>query len=338
MSVLTTNRLRAALSIVLGMVALASIISPGRAQTAAGGILASRIEVIPISTMTLTDEEFLTGSKDGKPTTIAGVLRVPRVGSDRLPAIVLVHASGGIGGNVDNWEQQLNAIGVATFTIDSFTARGITSTVADQTQLSRLTAIVDVYRALDVLASRPWIDPNRIALMGFSRGAQVALYASLTRFQKMYEHDGHNFAAYIGFYTPCNTRFIGDEEVGYKPIRLFHGTPDDYVPVAPCRAYVERLRKAGKDVQLTEYPGAWHVFDNPLSPETIFLANAQTTRNCTIQEESPGRLVNTKTMQPFTYSDPCVEVGAHIGYNAAATTASLQAVKDFLRSTFALKN
>lgn len=298
----------------------------------------ARTEVHPIQTMTLTDEQFLTGAKDGAPTTVAGVLRIPRVGTERLPAVVLVHGSGGIGGNIDYWQQQLNGIGIATFTIDDFAGRKIDNTIADQAKLGRLSAIVDVYRALALLAAHPRIDPKRIALMGFSRGAQVALYASLTRFHKMYGQEDLGFGAYVAFYTQCGTRYIGDEAVSNKPIRLFHGTADDYIPVAPCRTYVERLRKAGKDVQLTEYPDAHHVFDNPLLKEApVALATAQTTRRCTLQEESPGRVINAETKQPFTYADPCVEFGTHIAYNAAALNAATQAVKDFFRTTFSLK-
>ncbi len=298
----------------------------------------ARIEVHPIQTMTLTDQQFLAGAKDGKPTTVAGVLRIPRPGTDRLPAVILVHGSGGIGGNVDYWQQQLSDIGVATFTIDYFTGRGIENTLADQTKLGFLSAIIDVYRALALLASHPRIDPNRIAVMGFSRGARVALYASLTRFQKMHAQEGPSFAAYLAFYTPCNTRYLEDEAVSNKPIRLFHGTADDYVPVAPCRTYVERLHKAGKDVQLTEYAEAQHVFDNPLLKEgPLAFPTWQTTRRCRLLEESPGRIINAETKQPFTYADPCVEYGPHIAYNSAALNAATQAVKDFLRATFSLK-
>jgi len=298
----------------------------------------ARTEVHPIQTMTLTDQQFLTRAKDGKPTTVAGVLRIPRPGTERLPAVILVHGSGGVSANVDYWQQQLNGIGVATFAIDDFAGRGIDNTLADQSKLGRLTAIVDLYRALALLAAHPRIDPNRIAVMGFSRGAQVALYASLTRFQKMYAQEGPSFAAYLAFYTPCNTRYLEDEAVSNKPIRLFHGTADDYVLIAPCRTYVERLRKAGKDVQLTEYPDAHHGFDIPLLKETpVAFPTWQTTRHCTLEEESPGHIINTETKQPFTYTDPCVDYGPHIAYNPAALNAATQAVKDFLRGTFSLK-
>lgn len=298
----------------------------------------ARTEVHPIPTMTLTDQQFLTGAKDGKPTTVAGVLRIPRPGTERLPAVILVHGSGGIGGNVDYWQQQLNGMGAATFMLDDFAGRGIDNTLADQSKLGRLTAIIDLYQALALLAAHPHIDPNRIAVMGFSRGAQVALYASLTRFQKMYAPEGLSFTAYVTFYAPCNTRYLDDEAVSNKPIRLFHGTADDYFPVAPCRGYVEQLRKAGKDVQLTEYPNAYHVFDNPLLKETpVAFPTWQTTRHCALKEESPGRIINVETKQPFTYADPCVDYGPHIAYNPAALNAATQAVKDFLRATFSLK-
>ena len=167
----------------------------------------ARMEILSFPSMTLTDQQFLTGQKEGKLVTMAGELRLPRPGTDRLPAVVLLHGSGGVSGNVLDWEQDLNAMGVATFVIDSFTPRGIVNTLNDQSQLGRTTMIVDAYRALDVLSRHPRIDPTRIALMGFSRGGQAALYASLKRFQRLQGIAGQEFAAYIAFYPPCNTTF-----------------------------------------------------------------------------------------------------------------------------------
>jgi dienelactone hydrolase len=218
----------------------------------------ARTELHAVPTLTLSDQKFLTGEKNGTPITIGGVLRIPRSEVEQLPAVILLHGSGGIGGNVDRWSQELNSIGLATFVTDSFTARGIQSTSADQALLGRLNMVLDAYRALGVLAAHPRIDPARVVVMGFSRGGQAALYASLKRFERIHGPEGATFAAYLPFYPPCYTSYIDDENVSDKPIRIFHGAADDYVPVSPCRAYVERLRKAGKDVTLTEYPDAQH--------------------------------------------------------------------------------
>lgn len=121
----------------------------------------ARTELHAIPTLTLSDRQFLLGEKNGTPVTIAGALRVPRLGTDRLPAVILIHGSGGIGGNVDRWSQELNSIGLATFVTDSFTARGIQSTSANQALLGRLNMILDSYRALAVLAAHPRIDPEK---------------------------------------------------------------------------------------------------------------------------------------------------------------------------------
>jgi dienelactone hydrolase len=312
------------------------IASPEKAEKAtpqAPLAQAASMEIHSFQSMTLTDQGFLTGRKEGKPVTLAGELRLPRPGKDRLPAVVLIHGSGGVGGNVLDWEQYLNAMGVATFIVDSFTGRGIVNTLFDQSQIGQTAMIVDAYRALEVLARHPRVDPTRIALMGFSRGGRVALYASLKRFQRMHGPVGQQFAAYIAFYPPCNTVYRDDEDVADKPIRIFHGSADDYVPIAPCRAYVGRLKAKGKDVQLTEYAGAGHVFDGRGFKKPLKLEKAPTPRRCEMAEADNGIIINVKTKQPFTWADPCVEYGPTLAYNEKAATEARKAVKDFVTTT-----
>jgi dienelactone hydrolase len=196
--------------------------------------------------------------------------------------------------------------------------------------------IVDAYRALELLSRHPRVDPTRIAIMGFSRGAQATLYASLKRFRRMHGPAGVEFAAYVPFYASCSTTYIDDVEVSDRPIRLFHGAADDYNPMAPCRAYVERLRAAGKDVQLIEYPGAHHMFDDPMGGPPRHLSRNQTVRHCALQENPLGQIINSKTNQPFTYEDPCVERGVTLGFNAEAHAKAVSDVTEFLKATFRL--
>src|SRR5262249_61736559 len=91
----------------------------------------------------------------------------------------------------------------------------------------------------------------------------------------------------------------------------------------------------GKALILPEYPDAPPPFDNPLlkvGPPP----QPHPTRRCTMTEEPAGTIINALTKQPFTMEDPCVERGPHVGYNAAATTAATQGVKEFLRVTLKL--
>jgi dienelactone hydrolase len=305
------------------------------AQTASKQIPA-KIELHPVPTLTLSDQQFLTGDSNTPNATVSGELRIAQ-GQGRLPVVVLVHGSGGMIANVDAWANAFNAMGVSTFAVDSFTGRGIDRMVDDQSQLGRLNMIIDVYRALGILAKHPRVDSNRIALMGFSRGGQTTLYSSLKRFQRMWNQTGVEFAAYISFYGDCTRTYISDTDTADRPIRMFHGTGDDYVRVAPCRSYLQRLRQAGRDAQLTEYPNAPHVFDNPLGtvPPTL-LPNAQIWNDCLVQEGPIGVMINVATKMPFTLEDECVRRGAHVGYDRSAYAAAHNAVESFLRGLFGL--
>jgi dienelactone hydrolase len=305
------------------------------AETSAKEI-AARVELHPIQSLTSTDKQFLTGDPGGREVTVAGELRVAQ-GTGRLPAVILMHGSSGVGANIEPWVQRFNAMGISTFVIDGFTGRGLTTVGTNQALLGRLNLIIDIYRALDILAHHPRVDPGRIVLMGFSRGGQAALYASLERFHKAWNKSGVQFAGYVAFYPDCATTYLDDEKVVDRPIRIFHGAPDDYNPIATCKAYVERLRKSGRDVVLTEYPNAQHGFDSPLiAGQVIVAANSQTVRNCRIRESEPGLLVNTATQLPFNYKDSCVELDPHVGGDVEATQAAHATVSDLLRQVFKL--
>jgi dienelactone hydrolase len=268
---------------------------------------------------------------------VAGELRVAQ-GSGRLPVVVLMHGSSGVGASIEPWVRQFNAMGISTFVIDGFTGRGLTTVSPNQALLGRLNLIVDIYRSLEILARHPRVDPERIVLMGFSRGGQAALYASLARFNKLWNKSGIEFAGYIPFYPDCSTSYLTDTEVAGRPIRIFHGTSDDYNPVASCKAYVARLQQAQRDVMLTEYPDSQHGFDQGLLGlnSVAVSANAQTARNCHIKEGEGGVLMNADTNAPFGYQDACIELNPHVGGNPATAEQARKAVVEFLQTLFVL--
>ena len=296
--------------------------------------LTVRTEIHPFDTITVTDKEFLVGAA-GPPAKIAGELRLPS-DLERYPAVILIHGSAGATANVDRWARELHAIGVAAFIVDCFTGRGVAETVTDQTRIGSLTMTVDAYRALDHLAQHRNVDPSRIALMGFSKGGFATIYASLARFQKMYGPKLAKFAAYIPFYPPCGTRYLEDEVTVDAPIRIFHGIADNYVPIDPTRKYVARLRAAGRDVELTEFPNANHVFDNPFYMPHVDVVNPLVSGFCEREERTPGEIINVETGKPFTWTDPCVRYEAKVGYDAAATAQATESLKRFLATTLKL--
>ena len=292
---------------------------------------------IPSETVSAAD--FLTGKK-GTPTTLAGQLRFAKTGSARQPVVILLHsASGPIteGAPYEEWPRVLNEIGIATFAVDSYAGRGLVNYPADPNKISFLTRIVDAYRALEVIAKEPRIDPSRIAVMGFSQGASAALYSSMARFQKMYGNPDLQFVGHISAYAICITRFRDEEDVK-KPILMLHGTADDLTPIAPCREYAERLSKAGKSARIIEYPDAYHQFDAPVYRTAQRFEQAPAFRRCRLEEGENGAILNIETKQPLLPSDSCYEKGfTGAFYQEAAANKSHEDVKAFLKDLFQLQ-
>ena len=154
----------------------------------------------------------------GRPATIAGELRLPKAGVDRLPLVILLHGSSGIGSSVTDWEEYLLGMGVATFVLDSFSPRHYQHHQRPGSATSRRKS--NAFRALAILSKHPRIDPARIMLVGFSRGGQNALYASLKRFHRLHASPGTEFAAYVAFYPDCSYTYREDDDLVAKPLRI----------------------------------------------------------------------------------------------------------------------
>jgi dienelactone hydrolase len=297
------------------------------------------VETVPIQTTTMTMQQILTDGKGGKPVTIAGELRIPGSfdNTNKQPAVLIAPGLAGSLTPIEAWAEIFNNMGVASFMIDYFSGRDL-YTIPDRIPLPRMNGMVDAYRALAVLASNRRIDPNRIAIMGISWGGNAELYSSLERFTKMYGPSNAQFAAHIGIYGGCDTTFRDDLKTTGKPIRLFHGLADDYVAIKPCQEYVKRLKSVGADVTLTELPDAMHAYDWPTLASTVPLPEALTLRGCVLEEGDNGAILNAKTGKVFAgASDPCIEKGTHLGYNAAAYKATVEGVTQFLKTTFKLQ-
>jgi dienelactone hydrolase len=271
--------------------------------------------------------------KEGTEATVNGFLALPER-TDPAPAVILLHGCGGISGSEIGWAATLKELGIATFTVDSFRGRGLTATCSRNESLNIASAMADAYSALELLAANPRIDRTRVAIMGFSLGGLTALRASQVRFQERFAKGPARFAAHLAFYPAgCHIKVADEEQIGDAPIRIFHGAADDWTLLGPCKAYIERLQKVGKDAALVEYADAHHSFDNP-GFSLQKLPNAVNPRNCKFVEEG-GRIVDEATRDSIFYST-CWSRGASVGYNADAHRKAVKDVEAILRPLFGL--
>lgn len=293
--------------------------------------------------------DLLKGNTQNENTTIVGHLFLPPASEkEKVPAIVLMHGSGGIySAMLEYWPKQFNGAGYAVLAVDSFGPRGVKSTADDQSQVPFAADVADAFAALKLVASHPRIDARRVAIMGFSRGGMTTWRTAVERLiaaQKL--PDGLRFAAHVPLYSGgCSGAFRLIVKPGVfspAPMLWIHGDADDYTPIGPCRDYAERIGKAGTPVEFVVLEGARHKFDQDDS-RRIYLRGAQRTlESCAVEIDIDTLAAYDRaTGQRLTgdaYRDAlkkCSALGASVEGSRSAREKAAQATLAFFRKVFA---
>jgi len=188
--------------------------------------------------------------------------------------------------------------------------------------------------ALRLLATHPRIEPDRIGVIGFSKGGQVALYTALEPFRRGIVDDDRRFAAHVALYPNCSDWYTAARVTG-APLLLLLGGRDDYTPAEACRGYAEWFRGAGAETTVVTYPDAYHDFDAYRAPR--FERGLVTGRGCdmavdldrfTVARRGTGEDI---TAAAGRYARDCLGRGATIGGDAEARRRAPEDVAAFLR-------
>lgn len=197
----------------------------------------------------------------GAPAQFPAELFLPAAGAGPFPAMVIHHGSGGISNEREYaYAREFIAIGVAAIVIDSFTPRGVKSTVRDQSAVTGLEFLSDAMAALKAAVAHPALDPKRIGITGFSKGGTSSLYSSLEAQARRFAPNGPRFALHVPFYPACGNHYRAVAGTA-APVLILMGQNDTYVGTAPCLELAEHMRAAGVKVETVIYPGAGHGFD-----------------------------------------------------------------------------
>lgn len=294
-----------------------------------------------------TMPELLKGNTSGETVNIVGHLFLPE-GTGKVPAVVLVHGSGGVySAELDFWPRQFNAAGIAVFTLDLFAPRGVQSTADDQSLVPFAADTADAFAALKLLATHPRIDAKRIAIMGFSRGGIATVRTAVEKIaasQKL--PDGLRYAAFIPTYAgACANLFrlvVKPGVFSKAPMLFIHGDADDYTPIAPCQDYADKIGKAGTPVEFLVLEGAHHKFDSDDTKQYYVRAAQRTKADCPLETDIDtlyvyDRFTGTRLQgEAFAAAQAsCRALGASVEGNAKARDKAAQAAVAFLKKAFA---
>ena len=141
---------------------------------------------------------------------------------------------------------------VALF-VDDFAGRGLKQTCAVDFPTGR----PDAFGALAFLAALPYVDPERVAAVGYSQGGDTALGIAVA---PLAASSDLRFKAAAAFYPPCANQANAALQT---PTLILVGEADEVTPAADCEGLAKAQPEGGANLSLVAYPGAAHGFDNP---------------------------------------------------------------------------
>ena len=211
-------------------------------------------------------------------TSFHGDLYLPDNSENTVPAVIFIHGTVGVDSRYEFHRETMLEAGIATFELDLKT--GIYEDYYSAPDGTRLQSAV--YTALEVLQSLPTINPEKIAVMGFSLGGEIAIHISSQIVENRYlKPDQPGFAGHIAFYPGCWWLFDFErdepsveicnsvsKDCKYegkptgKPIYILAGESDSIREGVCCPALSEVLNDHYPNVATTTlYPDAYHAFD-----------------------------------------------------------------------------
>ena len=269
---------------------------------------------------------------------VYGKLTIPKdsINTDKKFPLV-IGVAGSLGWREHHYEymKMYQQSGFATFELNSFKSRNISSTVGSQVEVTTASIILDAYKAFEKLSKHPNVDKNKVSITGWSLGGAVALFSGWKPIIKAISKD-LKFASHLSFYPPC---FFDPENTEFtdSPIHILIGELDNWTPAEPCNYFVKKISD-NSNVNLTIYPNSHHSFD---SKEPItFNEKGYSFKNCLFKLNKEGDVLMNYLNLPM--SSPlmqkigflfCVERGVNLGGNPKSREKAFAFSKSFMMRT-----
>jgi len=191
---------------------------------------------------------------DGELVMLTGKLTKPQ-GDGPFPGVVLLHDCLGPMAEYEKpWVERLTSWGYVTFRVDSFGPRGESSICIKYLVVAPWTCAQDAHDAKSYLARLPFVDSNKIAVMGSGTGGWAALHA-VNKGTSIQER-GNPFRAAVTLYPYCHVPQFDPD----APVLILIGELSGTFPAEKCSSMVP-IGETARNVILKIYPGTHYAFD-----------------------------------------------------------------------------
>lgn len=212
----------------------------------------------------------------GAPLRISAQEFRPR-GSGQFAAVVLMHGCHGVSASNRAWARWFSERGYVALVVDSWAPRGLAEGCTPGEELPNTARFDDAIGALRWLQGRPYVDRERVGIIGWSNGGVFAMAAvngpTFERTKKRgVEIPEPGFRAAVGVYPGGCPSLINERSA--RPLLLLIGSDDDWTLASECVELADKQRAKGADVTLVVYPGAVHYFDVKGQPR-VWLADVE---------------------------------------------------------------
>jgi carboxymethylenebutenolidase len=197
---------------------------------------------------------LLTGA--GVAPAVWGVLEVPASPGPH-PGVILLPGSSGWRPDYARFAKAFADSGFVALAIDYYgeTGRGESHEEENRNWPAWQATIRN---AVTYLGVTPAVGGRPIALVGYSRGAMLAISVGAS---------DPPIAAIVDFYGAGSDDDPPDNQIShFPPLLILHGDADSNIPVALAYRLYDRLHARGGDVEMHVYPNAEHGFNAPWAP------------------------------------------------------------------------
>lgn len=199
---------------------------------------------------------------------LANTLHLPAVNTSPVSVLLILPSCGGISQHIHEWTQAALQAGHGVMAVDSL--RGLGNDCGSPSKISNGRYVKDALDAVAFAAQQSGVDPQRIAVLGFSKGALIATWlASSTMADTLRPNTPRIFAS-VSLYGFCALGPTKGRPQGItilqpdtdRPFLALMGAKDNELPPRTCMELLPKLKATGAPVQWHIYEQAGHAWDS----------------------------------------------------------------------------